>query len=96
MYNQSFDGTLDKNMIDKVAFDGLEKDIIKPLENPSYSNLMKIAIDNSDAIIKGSQELPKDLDEYIDAASKPGLDYHSIEEFADPYTEFYTTQVLNN
>lgn len=96
VYNQSFDGTLDKNMIDKVTFDGLEKDTIKPLENPTYSNLMKIAIDNSDAIIKGSQELPKDLDEYIDAASKPVLDYHSIEEFADPYTEFYTTQVLNN
>lgn len=96
VYNQSFDGTLNKDMVKKVSFDGLEDEIIKPLSNPDYVSLMKIAINNSDAVIRGSEELPKELDTYLDALEKPVLDYYSLEEFADPYTEFYTTTVLNS
>ncbi|MBT8244803.1 MAG: glycogen/starch synthase [Winogradskyella sp.] len=94
VYNQNFEGTLDKDMIKKVRFDGLEDEAIKPLSEPSYINLMKIAIDNSDAIIKGSQDLSEELDSYINSTEKPILDYHSLEEFAEPYTEFYTNTVL--
>lgn len=93
VYNQSFEGTLDKNMIKKVSFDGLDADVIKPLEKPDYINLMKLAIDNSDGIIKGSEHLDKELDDYIDSSDKPKLDYFSLEEFAEPYTEFYTNGV---
>ena len=94
IYNQSFDGTLDKNMKQKISFDGLEEDTIKMLDEPSYLNLMKVAIDNSDAIIKGSAELDSELSSYFDAADKPKLDYFSIEEFTEPYTEFYNNEVL--
>ncbi|WP_243473191.1 glycogen/starch synthase [Winogradskyella sp. MH6] len=96
VYNQNFEGTLDKGMVDKVKFDGIDEEAIKPLQKPDYINLMKIAIDNSDAIIRGSQELPKELDGYINELDKPVLDFHSIEEFADPYTEFYKEAVLKN
>ncbi|MCA0131455.1 glycogen/starch synthase [Winogradskyella alexanderae] len=95
VYNQSFDGTLDKDMITKVKFDGLDDGAIEPLSKPDYSSLMKIAIDNSDAVIKASAELPKDIDDYINGLEKPVLDYHTIEEFAEPYTEFYKNTVLN-
>ena len=94
VYNQSFDSTLNKKMIEKVKFDGLDPKVLKPLEEPTYNNLMKIAIDNSDAIIKGSEDLSDELDEYINATDKPKLDYFSIEEFAEPYTEFYQNSVL--
>ncbi|WP_426431672.1 glycogen/starch synthase [Winogradskyella sp. HB-48] len=96
VYNQTFEGTLDTSMIDKVKFDGLGEDIVSSLEKPNYVNLMKIAIDNSDAIIKGSKELPKELDSYINKLEKPVLDFHSIEEFADPYTQFYKEAVLKS
>ena len=96
VYNQNFEGTLDKGMIEKVKFDGLDADAIKPLENPDYINLMKIAVDNSDAVIRGSKDLPKELEDYIKNLSKPVLDYHSLEEFADPYTEFYKNAVLDS
>ena len=69
---------------------------LKPLEKPDYINLMKVAIDNSDAVIRGSEELPEALDSYINDLEKPVLDFHSIEEFADPYTEFYKEAVLNS
>ena len=83
-------------MISKVNFDGLDAETTKLLNQPDYINLMKIAIDNSDAIIRGSEELPKELDTYLNDLTKPVLDYYSIEEFADPYTEFYNNTVLNS
>ena len=95
VYNQSFEGALDKDLISKVSFDGLDAKTTQLLKQPDYINLMKVAIDNSDAIIRGSQELPKELDTYINDLTKPVLDFHSIEEFADPYTEFYTNCPTN-
>lgn len=95
VYNQSFDNTLDTNMINKVRFDNIEEEAIKIIEKPSYINLMKVSIDYSDALIKGSQEIPKELEDYLKASNKPVLDYFSIDEFSEPYLEFYNTKVLN-
>ena len=94
VYNQSFDGTLDGKMIEKVKFDNIDENIIKVLEKPTYNSIMKLAIDHSDALIKGSADIPKELEDYLKASKKPVLDYFPIEEFADPYVEFYNTQVL--
>jgi len=95
IYNQSFDGTLDKEMINKLKFDNIDENAIKALNTPSYNNIMKVAIDYSDALIIGSQEIPKELETYLKDSKKPVLEYFSPEEFADPYTEFYNTKVLN-
>ncbi|WP_047549802.1 glycogen/starch synthase [Psychroserpens sp. Hel_I_66] len=95
IYNQTFEGTLDKNMINKVKFDNIEEEKVKILEKPTYENLMKVAIDNSDALIKGSNDLPKELNDYLDASQKPVLGYFPLEDFADQYTEFYNTKVLD-
>ena len=95
VYNQSFDNTLDTNMINKVRFDNIDEEAIKHLERPTYVNLMKIAIDYSDALIKGSEQIPKELEDYLKNSNKPVLDYFSLEEFAEPYSEFYNTKVLN-
>lgn len=96
LYNQTFDGTLNKKMHSKVIFDGLEDNTIEPLKTPTFLNLMKIAIDNSDAIIKGSKELIEELDAYVKSSEKPTLGYYPPEEFAEPYTQFYKKEVLNN
>ena len=95
VYNQSFDETLDTNMINKIRFDNINEDAIKHLEKPSYVNLMKVAIDYSDALIKGSQVIPEELESYLSASNKPVLDYYSLEEFAEPYSEFYNSKVLS-
>ena len=94
VYNQSFEGTLDMGMINKVRFDNIDESAIKILENPTYNNLMKVAIDYSDALIKGSAELPKELEEYITASEKPVLEYFSQEDFAEPYADFYNNTIL--
>ncbi|PPK96477.1 MULTISPECIES: glycogen/starch synthase [Nonlabens] len=96
IYNQSFEGALDDEMIEKLQYDALDDEALEEFEDPTYVNLMKSAIKYSDAIIKGSEELDSEIDEYIDGQEdKPVLKYYSPEEFADAYEEFYLDQVLN-
>ena len=94
IYNKSFDDTLNSDLIDKIKFDEIEETYIDGLKTPNYSNLMKVAIDFSDGLIKGSQELPAELEDYLANCEKPVLDYQYPEAFAEAYTDFYTTKIL--
>ncbi|WP_338732474.1 glycogen/starch synthase [Mangrovimonas cancribranchiae] len=94
IYNQSFDGTLNKDMQNKIKFDDIEDDAIKVLEKPTYNNIMKLAIDYSDALIVGSEEIPEEITQYLDDSQKPVLEYKTKDEFGEAYTEFYNTKVL--
>ncbi len=95
VYNQSYEGALDDEMIEKLRYDALDEEVIESLENATYANLMKNAITFSDAIIKASDDIDPEIDAFIDAQDKPILPYHAPEEFADAYEEFYLSQVLN-
>lgn len=94
VYNQDFDGTLDTEMRKKILFDGLEPDEVKHLKKPTYVNLMKTAVDNSDAAIIAGDAIPADLSKYLKKIDKPVLEYKNKEEFGQAYQEFYTTKVL--
>ena len=94
VYNQSFEGCLNKKLLSKVEFDGIEKSEAEHISEPNFINLMKTAIDYSDALIKGSEILPEELSNYIENSDKPTLEYHSVEEFTEPYSEFYMQQLL--
>ena len=94
IYNQNFEGTLNDDMFNKIKFDNIDEAAFKLLKKPSYNNLMKVAIDYSDALIIGSEELPEELTNHLQNSKKPVLDYKPKEEFSEAYTEFYNTQVL--
>lgn len=95
VYNTVFEGELDKNLIRKVMFDGIDEDKIEYLKTPNYNNLIKLALTYSDGIIVGSDDIPEELNEFIDQSDKPTLNYHSIEEFAQAYQNFYLKDILN-
>ncbi len=94
VYGKSFEGELDSGMIDKIAFDGIPRESIASLETPTYNNLLKIAVDNSDAVILASEGIPEDLNNHISNLKKPVLPYVSLQEFEDAYANFYNTEVL--
>lgn len=94
VYGHGFENTLDPQLQNKVLFDGLEPETVAHLAAPTYANLMKTAIDNSDAVIKAGAELPTELDAYLERIDKPILDYKSKEEFAQAYQDFYRFAVL--
>ncbi len=94
VYGQGFEGSLDSEMIKKVAFDGISEDEVSDLENPDYTNLLKVAVNYSDAVILADEQLPEDLQAHISTLDKPVLPYVPLQEFESAYAEFYDSQVL--
>jgi len=95
VYNNTFDNQLKSDMIKKVMFDGIDAEKVEFLKTPNYNNLIKLAIDNSDGIIIGSDDLPEELQNFIEKQDKPTLDYRSIEEFTQAYQDYYLKDILN-
>ena len=93
IYGHSFDGMLNTKLIDKIAFDGISQDEISELKLPDYENLMKVAIDHSDAVIIATETVPASLTKYIESSKKPFLPFAAKEEFAQAYTSFYKSMI---
>ncbi len=94
VYGQGFEGELNSEMMKKIAFDGIGEDGMEALSKPDHNNLLKVAVDHSDAIILASEEVSDDLKQYIDSLSKPVLPFVSLQEAEEAYTNFYKTEVL--
>ncbi len=92
IYNNGFRGTLNAELMDKVSFDKIEN--LESIKTPNHSSLLKIAIENSDAIITGSEDIDSELIDYAKSLDKPVLDYYPSDDFADAYLDFYETKVL--
>jgi starch synthase len=94
VYSQSFDGTLDAEMINKVRFDGIPDEAIAELDVPNYENIIKTTVRNSDAVIIASDGLSPSLTKFIESSNKPFLPLKHKDEFAVAYTEFYKNMLL--
>ena len=94
VYGKDFEGELDATMIDKIAFDGIDKEEVSVLSKPEYNNLLKVAVDHSDAVILAAEDLSEDLKNHIDNLSVPVLPYVPLQEAEEAYTNFYNTEVL--
>ncbi len=94
VYGKSYEGELDGTMQKKIAFDGISEDNIDHLSTSTYNNLLKVAVDFSDAVILAAEEIPEDLHQYITNLQKPVLPYVSFQEFEEAYANFYNTEVL--
>ncbi len=89
IYGNEFDKTLNKKMIEKIIFDEIEESHIIDLEDPTYENLMKVAIDSSDGVIKGSENISPKINEFLKKYKKPILGFKTTDSFAEPYIDFY-------
>ncbi|MGV6845281.1 MAG: glycogen/starch synthase [Lutibacter sp.] len=95
VYNTGFEGELNKDLYHKIEFDKIDSSKINNLNNsPNYNNLVKTAIENSDAIIKASSNLNSELAQFLDESNKPVLEHVSFEEIAENYPNFYLNKVL--
>lgn len=94
VYSKGFDGELDTAIANKIAFDGIPSEDIKSLEHPDYNNLLKVAVDYSDAVILAAEEIPEELTSYVYALGKPVLPYVPVQGFEEAYANFYDTEVL--
>lgn len=89
VYNDEFPGNLHKDFARKITYEGIAKGDLDVLKTPSFANLSKLAIDYSDAVIKGSPKINADVEKYIKKSGKLTLDFKNENEYLDAYSEFY-------
>src|SRR5690606_24298668 len=68
IFSDAFENKLSDNMYEKVAFDAFDNKSIELFKEPTYVNIMKNAIDFSDGIIISSENINKDLTNYIETS----------------------------
>ncbi|WGH74757.1 glycogen/starch synthase [Tenacibaculum tangerinum] len=93
LYNSTIED-LNNELANKIRFDKIENAKVATIETPSHNNLLKSAIENSDAIIKGSESLPEEIEAFIEQSNVKILDFQSEENLTEAYIEFYKENVL--
>ncbi len=94
-FNYHTSGVLSgQKLIDKIMFDQIGNDKLGSFANGNGDSFVKIAIENSDAVIRGSEELSDEVSAVIDKLDIPVLDYYPIEGFTEAYSDFYLNKVL--
>lgn len=59
------------------------------IDDPSYVNVSKMAIQYSDAVIQGSPKINSEISEYIQSTGKLFLDYQPELTYIDTYNDLY-------
>jgi starch synthase len=96
IYEEEFTKALNKKIIDKAIIDGITKKELKHIEDATYVNLMKLAIDHADGISFGSETINAEIEKYAKKSGKPILEYKGEAEYADAYNEFYDLVLENS
>ncbi|MFV0530185.1 MAG: glycogen/starch synthase [Flavobacteriales bacterium] len=92
LFDQKFNDSLNPEIFDKMEFDGIERSNIALLKEPTFQNLNKIAVEFSDGIIQGSENLSEEL-KSLNHHTK--LDFKPIEETKDAFLAFYSEYILD-
>jgi len=78
------------SLAEKIKFDAIPDEKLNSISKVNHNNLIKIAIENSDAVIKGSENIPEEIENFIVENTIPVLDFQTAED----YSNFYLTEVL--
>lgn len=96
IYEEEFTKALNKKIVDKAIIDGITKKELKHIEDATYVNLMKLAIDHADGISFGSETINAEIEKYAKKSGKPILEFKGEAEYADAYNEFYDLVLENS
>jgi len=94
IYAEGFKGDLGEDLISKIKFDKIEETVLDVIKDSTYVNIMKLAADNSDGVVFGSENVNSELIEYMANSETPTLDYKSPDEFESAYSEFYKSLMV--
>ncbi|MGQ1891755.1 glycogen/starch synthase [Thermophagus sp. OGC60D27] len=89
VFDDGFKNDLNQSMTEKAKIEGINDDDLKTLNPANFINLTKLAIDNSDGIIQGSEQIDSEIVKYIKDSGKPFLEYQPEEKYIDAYNDFY-------
>lgn len=88
-YDESFKKPLNPDSFQNVLIDGVAPSDVELLKDASYENMMKLAVQYSDAVIRGSETIHPEVEHYIRESGKFSLNYQPEDTYIDAYNEFY-------
>ncbi len=89
VYQNPLDQFFSSGFLSKACINNLDEDDLSPYLDGTTVNLDKGAIAYSDALIRGSEELPEAVEDMMAASGKPILEYKNEGEHVAAYLEFY-------
>lgn len=94
---EEFTKPFHKNFKNKIMMEGITKKDVEVVKEPDYVNLNKLAINMSDGVVKGKEEINSDLEQYIADSNKPYLVHQGTDDSseADEYIKLYN-QIFEN
>ncbi len=90
LYNDLHDTEFDKSFKRKLKAEGITEKHLTAIKTPNFKNVQKLAIELSDGIIFGNQDIDPEMEKFVKSKSKaPILEYKNEEEYIDAYSTFY-------
>lgn len=89
VYNDDFSETLSSGFSKKIKLDGITNKDLSHYAEPNFVNITKAALDFSDAIVMGDEEINPEVEAYLNKLSKPKLAFQSPDNYINVYNEFY-------
>jgi len=95
VYENSFKESLSNNFLNMLEMDGASRDEIGYMQKPTCANVYKMGMQYADAIIRGSETLDPEVEQYMGTqiVDKPFLDYQSEDTYIDTYYDFYNAML---
>lgn len=95
LYDDEFNEKLHKDFVKKIKTERIPDSDLKHLKKLTYEGLIKTAIDFSDALIIGSENINPEIEKYANATKKPLLPYQGTENYISAYNEFYNALLVD-
>jgi len=94
LYDDSFKPSMHHRLPEKLIMDGIDSKDVEILKDPTYDNLSKHAIQFSDGVIVGAEQINPEMVAFALKAGKPILPLQSPDGYADAYASFYDEVLL--
>lgn len=90
LYNNSFKNPFPNDFAKKIYFDGITADDVTAIKDGAdWMSLNKLAIDQSEAVVLGEENINDDLVNYCKDNNKIILPYQGTEDYVDAYSNLY-------
>lgn len=89
---------LDQRIIEKLKMDNIAQNLLASIDNGEIdiNSIHKLAIDYSDAVICGYENIDAELLQYVETKNLPLLSYEEASKGVDTYNDFYNRILPNN
>ncbi len=89
LYDEVANESFSDSMINKIVMPGVKKTDLSVLKEANGINLAKLAIQHSDGVIYGSENINPEIEEFVKKSKLPTLPYVEIDQTEQKYIQEY-------